>query len=51
MQMHSGSGGAGERAEIERFVRGALRSWARPTPGHWIRIRIDNVSGRRLSGY
>jgi nitroimidazol reductase NimA-like FMN-containing flavoprotein (pyridoxamine 5'-phosphate oxidase superfamily) len=34
-------------AELRALRRG-LRSWAVPSTGHWIRIVIDQISGRRL---
>jgi nitroimidazol reductase NimA-like FMN-containing flavoprotein (pyridoxamine 5'-phosphate oxidase superfamily) len=34
--------------ETDLLGRGPLRSWARPAPGHWIRITIEEISGRRL---
>lgn len=40
-----------EPSEIERRHRCPMRSWASPTPGDWIRISIDEISGRRLPGF
>ncbi|HZR12727.1 MAG TPA: pyridoxamine 5'-phosphate oxidase family protein [Acidimicrobiia bacterium] len=34
--------------EIARLQRGPLRSWAEPKAGHWVRITIDEISGRRV---
>jgi uncharacterized protein len=33
-------------AELDRLRRGPLRSWAAPAPAHWVRISIDEISGR-----
>jgi len=37
-----------DAAELERLRRGPLRSWAAPGSGRWIRIRVAEVSGRRI---
>jgi nitroimidazol reductase NimA-like FMN-containing flavoprotein (pyridoxamine 5'-phosphate oxidase superfamily) len=34
-------------AELRALRRGP-RSWAAPSTGHWIRIAMDQISGRRL---
>ncbi|HEV7679807.1 MAG TPA: pyridoxamine 5'-phosphate oxidase family protein [Candidatus Dormibacteraeota bacterium] len=34
--------------ELERLRRGPLRSWAASAGGRWIRIRVDEVTGRRI---
>jgi nitroimidazol reductase NimA-like FMN-containing flavoprotein (pyridoxamine 5'-phosphate oxidase superfamily) len=36
--------------ELEALRRGPLRSWARRPAEHWVRIPIDEISGRRLRG-
>ena len=36
--------------EIERLRRGPLKSWANPGPQQWIRVSIDEISGRRIPG-
>jgi uncharacterized protein len=36
--------------EIERLRRGELTSWANPGPQLWIRVSIDEISGRRIPG-
>jgi uncharacterized protein len=36
--------------ELARLRRGPLRSWARGAREHWVRISIDEISGRRLPG-
>lgn len=36
--------------ELERLRRGPLRSWARGTREHWVRISVDEVTGRRIPG-
>jgi len=36
-------------AELEMLRRGPLKSWASPAPEHWIRITIEDISGRRMS--
>jgi nitroimidazol reductase NimA-like FMN-containing flavoprotein (pyridoxamine 5'-phosphate oxidase superfamily) len=36
--------------EIERLRRGPLTSWANPGPQQWIRVSIDEISGRRIPG-
>jgi nitroimidazol reductase NimA-like FMN-containing flavoprotein (pyridoxamine 5'-phosphate oxidase superfamily) len=37
--------------ELVRLERGPLRSWAEPAPARWIRISIDEISGRRIPGH
>jgi hypothetical protein len=37
-------------AEIHRLDRLELRPWAPGDKPHWIRIRADVVSGRRITG-
>jgi hypothetical protein len=37
-------------AEVERLRRGLLKSWAAPGPQLWIRVNIEEISGRRLPG-
>jgi nitroimidazol reductase NimA-like FMN-containing flavoprotein (pyridoxamine 5'-phosphate oxidase superfamily) len=37
-------------AEIEQLRRGPLKSWATPGPQVWVRVSIDEISGRRLPG-
>jgi len=37
-----------EPDEVEALRRGPLRSWAARQPEHWVRITIEEVSGRRL---
>jgi nitroimidazol reductase NimA-like FMN-containing flavoprotein (pyridoxamine 5'-phosphate oxidase superfamily) len=34
--------------EVELLRRGPLKSWASPGAEHWIRITIEDISGRRL---
>jgi len=34
--------------ELELLRRGPLKSWATPSSGHWIRITIEEISGRRI---
>jgi hypothetical protein len=34
--------------ELEELRRGPLKSWATPESEHWIRISIDQISGRRI---
>ena len=34
--------------EIEALRRGPLRSWAARSPERWVRITIQEVTGRRL---
>lgn len=36
--------------ELELLRRGPLTSWARPADDHWIRIPIEEISGRRIPG-
>lgn len=33
-------------AELDRLHRGPLRSWAAPASQHWVRITIEEISGR-----
>ncbi len=35
-------------SELQRLRRGPLRSWAVPTPAHWISISIDDIAGRSI---
>ena len=35
-------------AELEALRRGPLHSWARPANAHWVKISIEQVSGRRI---
>jgi len=37
-----------EPAELEALRQGPLHSWAVPSAEHWVRITLDEVSGRRL---
>ena len=34
--------------ELDLLRRGPLKSWATPSSEHWIRISIDEISGRRI---
>lgn len=34
--------------ELDELRRGPLKSWATPGSEHWIRISIDQISGRRI---
>ena len=36
--------------ELEILRRGPLRSWLRSAAEHWVRIRIETISGRALHG-
>jgi Pyridoxamine 5'-phosphate oxidase len=35
-------------SELEILRRGTLRSWLRSPSEHWVRIRIETISGRAL---
>ena len=37
-------------SELERLRRGPLRSWAARSTGRWIRISIEEISGRQIPG-
>ena len=37
-----------DAGEIEALQRGPLRSWAARSPVRWVRITIEEISGRRL---
>src|ERR1700730_12737508 len=37
--------------ELARLRRGPLRSWATPSSEHWIRISVEDISGRRIAGF
>ena len=37
-----------DQAEVDLLRRGPLVSWASPSPEHWIRIEIEEISGRRI---
>jgi nitroimidazol reductase NimA-like FMN-containing flavoprotein (pyridoxamine 5'-phosphate oxidase superfamily) len=36
--------------EVEHLRRGPLKSWAAPGPRLWVRVSIDEISGRRIPG-
>jgi uncharacterized protein len=36
--------------ELETLRRGPLKSWAAPGPQQWVRVSIDEISGRRIPG-
>jgi uncharacterized protein len=36
--------------ELDALRRGPLRSWVHPSTEHWVRISIDEISGRALRG-
>jgi len=40
-----------DEGELGALRRGPLRSWATPASEHWIRISIDEISGRRIPEY
>ena len=37
-----------DAGELEDLRRGPLKSWVAPASEHWVRISIDEVSGRRV---
>jgi len=37
-----------DERELDALRRGPLRSWAAPRGGRWIRISVEEVSGRRI---
>jgi len=37
-----------DAAQLDRLRRGPLKSWAVRPSAHWVRISIEEVSGRRL---
>jgi nitroimidazol reductase NimA-like FMN-containing flavoprotein (pyridoxamine 5'-phosphate oxidase superfamily) len=37
-----------DEAELETLRQGPLHSWAVPAGEHWVRISLDEISGRRL---
>jgi nitroimidazol reductase NimA-like FMN-containing flavoprotein (pyridoxamine 5'-phosphate oxidase superfamily) len=39
-----------DHRDLDRLRRGPLHSWAAPAADHWIRVTIDEVSGRRMAG-
>lgn len=39
-----------DEKELDRLRRGPLHSWAAPHSGRWIRIRVEEISGRRITG-
>jgi uncharacterized protein len=39
-----------DERELDALRRGPLRSWATPASEHWVRITIDDISGRRIPG-
>jgi nitroimidazol reductase NimA-like FMN-containing flavoprotein (pyridoxamine 5'-phosphate oxidase superfamily) len=36
--------------ELETLRRGPLKSWVSPGPQQWVRVSIDEISGRRIPG-
>jgi nitroimidazol reductase NimA-like FMN-containing flavoprotein (pyridoxamine 5'-phosphate oxidase superfamily) len=38
-----------DEGELARLRHGPLRSWAEPRAAHWVRITIDEISGRRIT--
>jgi nitroimidazol reductase NimA-like FMN-containing flavoprotein (pyridoxamine 5'-phosphate oxidase superfamily) len=36
--------------EVEQLRRGPLPSWANPGPQRWVRVSMDEISGRRIPG-
>lgn len=34
--------------QLRRLERGPLHSWAVPEPGHWIRISVEDITGRSI---
>jgi uncharacterized protein len=38
-----------DSAELESLRRGPLHSWAIASGEHWVRISLDEISGRRLA--
>jgi len=36
--------------QVERLRHGPLRPWARGTRASWVRISLDEISGRRIPG-
>lgn len=40
-----------DESELDRLRHGPLRSWATPASEHWIRVSIDEISGRRIPEY
>ena len=36
--------------ELELLRRGPLKSWGTPSSEHWIRITVDEITGRRIPG-
>ncbi|MEO8898083.1 MAG: pyridoxamine 5'-phosphate oxidase family protein [Candidatus Dormibacter sp.] len=36
--------------ELDALRQGPLQSWVNPTTEHWVRIRVDEISGRALRG-
>lgn len=39
-----------DERELDLLRRGPLRSWAAPASGRWVRVSIDDISGRRIPG-
>ena len=39
-----------DEEELDKVRRGPLRSWATHSREHWVRISIDEVTGRRIPG-
>src|SRR5262249_39290635 len=37
-----------DEPEIDKLNRGPLRSWAWSSPDRWLRISVDQVTGRRI---
>jgi uncharacterized protein len=37
-----------DASELDELRRGPLHSWATRSSGHWVRLSIDEVTGRRI---
>jgi uncharacterized protein len=39
-----------DEGELDELRRGPLRSWATRSTEHWVRVTMDEVTGRRIPG-
>jgi nitroimidazol reductase NimA-like FMN-containing flavoprotein (pyridoxamine 5'-phosphate oxidase superfamily) len=39
-----------DESQLDELRRGPLHSWATPSSEHWVRVTIEEVTGRRING-
>lgn len=47
--VHGTAGRVTDPAELDGLRQGPMRSWAVASAEHWVRLSIDEISGRRLA--